>query len=630
MSARAIGRAALAGGLALAGALGPSADPTTAASPKPDLVVARVAVASAPATFVEGTSLTATVASAQRHLRTTAGADAMAAFRQSPSFRSAARAQAAAAGAVVAGQPGAALAALLRAHQLEPREASHLVNAAAVASSIGLPNEALAMLDGAARLDDRDHAPMGIARGAVALTNRANALVQVGRGGEASAMATAARTLAPELSEASSNRAAADLCEGRDMLTALREAGQRDTGKQPPTPPHPLPPGTPWVDDSTGVAATMRRIPLPDTPLQAPAFYDIVRGLEAKEVEWLQARNARDAQLRSAMGAERTEPASRDARDDVFVVVNAQYAAPDLQELRRRFVEEMAAATRLREELFGSGDDPGRYGPFQDAAAAACEAADPYMPCFVGQIRARCVPAANALHGAWLGRMQAAIELARAHQAEYGRRVSGVAAHLSSDAAYELALMGVADNEHGLRGLLLQEISTWSGGLHGARNGEDTHYCLQTPLPPEAAPDDQAATPVAGPGPCRGEVKNTNLVLSLPVVTLKVNCEEVAIEASTEGWIAAFGEVKYNHRSNQITVFGGAKAEVGFRPVKGDFKSGVYVTVGMDGVEDAGLRVGPSRTVGAGPIEWNPSDTIDMSFVGAFGDGGLKHSSEPG
>lgn len=37
--------------------------------------------------------------------------------------------------------------------------------------------------------------------------------------------------------------------------------------------------------------------------------------------------------------------------------------------------------------------------------------------------------------------------------------------------------------------------------------------------------------------------------------------------------------------------------------------------------EDAGWRVGPRVTVGGGPLEHNPSDMVDISFVGIFSGG---------
>jgi hypothetical protein len=51
---------------------------------------------------------------------------------------------------------------------------------------------------------------------------------------------------------------------------------------------------------------------------------------------------------------------------------------------------------------------------------------------------------------------------------------------------------------------------------------------------------------------------------------------------------------------------------------KGAFKSGIYVSADRRGVMDAGWRVGPSATVGAGPVEFSVyKDEIDISFVGA-------------
>ena len=110
------------------------------------------------------------------------------------------------------GRPGAALAALVRAHELQPAQASHLVNAAAVASSVGLPSEALALLDAAEQLDDPDRPAMGIPRHAVALTNRGQALALLGRHDEADRSLAAALAAEPLLSEANTSRSATTAC----------------------------------------------------------------------------------------------------------------------------------------------------------------------------------------------------------------------------------------------------------------------------------------------------------------------------------------------------------------------------------------------------------------------------------
>ena len=72
----------------------------------------------------------------------------------------------------------------------------------------------------------------------------------------------------------------------------------------------------------------------------------------------------------------------------------------------------------------------------------------------------------------------------------------------------------------------------------------------------------------------------------------------------------------YDRRTGSVTVFGGSKGSIGAGGAKGEFKSGIYVRVGQNGPEDVGWRVGPSTSVGGGPVEFSgASDQIDLSFV---------------
>ena len=55
-------------------------------------------------------------------------------------------------------------------------------------------------------------------------------------------------------------------------------------------------------------------------------------------------------------------------------------------------------------------------------------------------------------------------------------------------------------------------------------------------------------------------------------------------------------------------------------PAGATFKSGMYIAVDAQGVQDIGWRVGPGVTVSKGPVEFSgPSDEVDMTFVGVFG-----------
>lgn len=556
---------------------------------------------------------------ATAELKRVAGAGALAAFKASPSYRSAAAAELGAAGALAQSQPGAALAAMLRAHQLAPREASHLVNAAALASGVGLPNESLAMLDQAARLDDPDRPPMGIPRAATLQAVRAQSLVRVGRYAQAKTAASAAAQLAPMLTEPHGAVAAADLCEGRDMLPAYRKAQQRPSPTPPETPPHPLPPGTPWVDDSTGVPGTFSAFTLPQTPMDAPYLVGVYRGKTEAEGSWIMARNAREQHLRETLAAQGDVEATVDARGELLDVINQIGNAPDLEALARQFRDELGAAQREREAHIVDGDVAGRALEFVREAREACASADDYERCVTDTTRSKCIAPTAGSHGIWLNHLNAATDIGRAYMREYGRRVSGTAAHLSDPSAYELGLMVIADKDHGMRGLVLQEAYYWTGAIESLKDSRGIHLCIATPnpAPPAASTPDELP---AGPGPCNDWVKDMNFVVPLPGSTVKLSCEALAVEVSGESWITAFAEFKVNFRSQEFSVFAGSKAELGFGPAKADFKSGLYFTAGPKGVQDFGMRAGPSRTLTGKYLEWNPSDTVDISIMELFKD----------
>lgn len=109
---------------------------------------------------------------------------------------------------------GGALAAFLAAHQNDPQNPVHLVNAAGVAGLIGLPNEALAMLDAADALGGDFGSPMGINGRAVALNNRGFALSQLGQWSQAQPILSNAMSMEPLLAEARTNLGIAKFCQG--------------------------------------------------------------------------------------------------------------------------------------------------------------------------------------------------------------------------------------------------------------------------------------------------------------------------------------------------------------------------------------------------------------------------------
>ena len=188
------------------------------------------------------------------------------------------------------------MAALVRAHELQPTQASHLINAAAVASSVGLPSEALALLDAAQRLDDPDRPAMGIPRRAVALANCGQALALLGRHDEADKALTASLAAEPLLSEANTSRSATAACtQGPKPAAKFLRAGRL---RQPPKP----------IDTSRGRETELRDLQLPGFPKQAAEMREFFAGQSQKLHAELTDQIARQSPLEANVAARGPAP----------------------------------------------------------------------------------------------------------------------------------------------------------------------------------------------------------------------------------------------------------------------------------------------------------------------------------
>lgn len=540
-------------------------------------------------------SVAAAVGSARQFL-TARAPEGMAAFAQSDAYLDADLAEEAAAAAVVGDAPGAALAALLRAHDLEPQEASHLVNAASLATALGMPGEALAMLDGARRLDDTDRPAMGISRHAVALVDRGQALAKLGRYAEAERTLDAALAAEPLLTEAHATRALAVMCR-RGTAAARPDAVKAGTRQ-----------GAKPLDASGGRESRMRDVELPGFPDRAvklePYYPELASRLGAEVV----ARSAREQALDQVLNAryDTWSRAQRDRYRGVWRRINGASREPDL-------ASQSAAINRKLDEV---SDDAfefwiTRYQAMLFRASSDCESAG--SECFPLRMNELCRPALRSAHQEWLDHMQEAYDLSAAYYRALSRRMSGYASHLSDPDAVARVKLSIAGFENTLMQGLVLDATFWTNATKNHAN-----YCVE---PADAQPAEQPEAPaVDAGGPCPPTIKAISAVLEVGPAKVKVNCDEVKIEATWGGnaWIKGFGEVSYSFSHGTMTVLAGSKAEVKLGVAKGSFKSGLYLTVDRDGFRDAGWRVGPSATGALGPIEFKPyKDEIDISFVGA-------------
>ena len=556
-------------------------------------------------------TLAQAITSSRQYLTNTAGADAMAAFQASPEYQTAAASEEAAGAAALAEEPGAALAALIRAHELEPDEASHLINAGGVAAAIGRPNEALAFLDEALTLDDSDSPAMGVSRQAASLTSRGYAELQLGRLGPAQTALQAAIAVDPLMTEAQATLAGVRQCQGGDPVPAWRK-GRKRQDREPP------------IDDSLGEETPMRAIQIPATARNAYSAEDYYFGLDQAAGAEQDAVTTAMQNLESQMDQERLtlNPATRSRTDGLRTMLYKASQAPDLVALRNQIDGLLGAGGDAEDAwgpIFGGVGFPSpEYLDWIQEVAETCDG-DPDPNCFTREMRPICIPEVSQAHGAWSVAMDSAVTKSQQWMKTYSKRVSAIGSNYASAKGHGLTERYIEFNEIVLYRAIVSQAHLWSAILETQTDDNGIALCVQSPDPPGYTPP--PPSPPQGPGGCPDALKSFSFSFALGPVNVSGNCEELTAGGSTPGWVGAFGEVTLNVREGSLTVFGGAKAEVGLGPLSGDFKSGAYVKFGSDGPRDAGWRVGPSYTVGAGPAQFGRSDTMDLSIVGALGSG---------
>ncbi len=291
-------------------------------------------------------------------------------------------AQNTAAAALAAGSPGLALAALLEAHRLQPSRGTHLVNAAALATSVGLPNEAIAFLDAAIGREFL-RAPLGIPHEATAAVIRGQALVMTGRSDAAQKLFASAKQLAPLLTEADAGLATVAACKGQDAVAKryIARSRVRTDVPVPPTPPteDPVQP-EPDIDLTRGEAVPLRQLPIAETPVQAadmrPVYWGIANGFQAEIQANIDEANRLEQHLRDTDDA-RTR-AEKDRRDSILVLLYRTHLDGDVENAQAALYRQIDKLTEIDEEFWGggTGEVDYTYQTLAEDAWAACEGSD--------------------------------------------------------------------------------------------------------------------------------------------------------------------------------------------------------------------------------------------------------------
>lgn len=537
-------------------------------------------------------SLTAALKDARGIVRKGKGSGAERTFLKSRDARSVDRSLAAAAGALTAGRPVAALAALRRAHGLKPKDQRPLVGLSTVMSQLGRPRAGLAFAEAARRAEAPKHAPFGTPPRALVANARGYALLGLGRWSAAETALKPAVTSAPLLTEARHNLAHAQLCQGGDAGARAAAAGRtaapaaRRAGPAKNVVRNPAEDGGPvieqpvaadWLDLSRGVEPTLPTWPVPQSEAEASALWDGLRARWKGASDRVGATSAEIQAMAPAVGAE-IAPLSPGTKARLSAIRTAMIRPeldPSLRDVWTRFG---ATGETLRDiaTRYGSGQGGhtcGAYGEWKAAYQAYETTGREWAR---GQYRYMTAVAANA----GSPRYHASL------QAQARQSLAVVLASLQQQASY-LA-------EHGWR-------------------------CHAASTPAADAGQDRLDTPDAGA--CPAGLKGVSFRLKLPVVQVAVSCESVSLEVDSGTWIGAFANVSHNVRKGETTVFAGPRAKL---TTPGPFgsnagvKDGLYVTVGNDGsIRDVGARVSTSVSLASGPASVAfTTTTMDFSFVG--------------
>jgi tetratricopeptide (TPR) repeat protein len=558
-------------------------------------------------------SLAGALDAAEKLLASAAGPKGMAQFKSSPAYKSAAGAEQAAVEAIAVKEPGAALAALLRAHDLEPDEPRYLVGAAAILTSLDHPAEALALIQGADKMTPTRSAPFGVNVQALALNAKGAALLTLGRFEDAERYLRAALDIEPSLAEARLNLSVALMCRQKqpDAVRYLRAGLRRDTAMAPDGTLS-VPPIEDQIDVTHGLQATVPTFPIPATFMQmknARAFY---QGFIDTNNARTQALQQRDSELYKLQFG---NPSLLSSQRVLGLIQFAYFSRADLQAAQDHALavheDTWGKVYRLVEDLRPQSRD------WSDAASRACAGLygkPGWQACLDRVYNENCTGPVERGHQQVIDWIREEERAEREYIDKFYPWETAVWSNISNPLVQEhwVIQSKLRVDTYWLEPQ--QTVAYWATFAHNERCGTaDAGYSAATDAP---------QTPV--PEPCPPSVRGVKLAWKLEAVSVEVNCEKVSVEASAtvEGWFGVFGQLDWSPRSGKMTVFAGPKAsgKIPGTSIGGSFKDGLYLQIGKDGyIADFGFRTSVSGSAGFGPFSFKGGESMDFSFAPVFG-----------
>src|SRR6267378_2804955 len=371
------------------------------------------------------------LASLEGALAKAAGPNALAQLANAKVGKSAGQAETVAAGEMMKANPGGALAALLIAHKDDTKEARHLENAAVVATSLGYPQEALALLAAAKTMPEAGYSEMGIDRTARMLNNQAYALIRLGRWAEAVPLLNDAIAREPLLNEAQRNLAVALTCQGKMQAAGMAQrAGERrnhfkDIGD--PTQAQRFDPAQTY-DLSQGKPVNLPEISYPTTLDQAagasPKFESDLKKREAQT----QAFN--DEMHANVWTGEGSSTLTKVRTIQIESLVQSLQATPQTAQLNGVWQGDLQHMSDLAKNWHTDSDNAtndcdNRYGHTSAS-----------LDCF----KKWCAGAQTVAHRGWLADVKHTDAALRAWAGAYAQSASGLASNLKDPTAHQWAI----------------------------------------------------------------------------------------------------------------------------------------------------------------------------------------------
>lgn len=509
-------------------------------------------------------------------------------------------------GALGDGSAWGAIEAALRVQQLDPNDAGPLISLAGLVSPAGMPQEALSMLDAAAKLTAKSPAPMGIDIRAVADNNRGLALLLLGYPGEAIGYFQQALQKAPELSEARVNLDAAQQC------TVLLPGGS--TGGEPPViadPPfwrddgsqdvttddegNPVQVASSFLNLSQGKSWTPVYVALPGSPLQAADMEDYYNTLQ-KRLEGEAVGNAqKEAQLLPKVHDPNSQTQRR--RGAIWAALETAQWQPGLRPLSEAYnslYNEMDTAINI-----GTGDNNGgSLDPSKPRweAMQKCQNSSDIDTCE----RLVCTPETAELFAKWKPKMAQLEDADLRYESAFWKYAMAVAANISDPADHQRIVLDATDsmlvrrdNDLGLVKLFFESSEWWGGAKEECDGGVK-------PPPPEGTVTGQESSEA-----CPKVLNVLPPVEAHEIFGFKMTCEEVEFTVKTPGFLGGFLSVSFT-KGGATAFLGGYAGGFG-----NEAREGAFVSLGPGGVQDAGMRISESTYTGT----WQ-SHAVNFSVAG--------------